>query len=57
MHLIKRFCRDRRGATVIEYGLIIACLSLAIVAGVGTATNALQFLFSDTNSKLTRAFR
>ncbi|GAB5506053.1 MAG: Flp family type IVb pilin [Rhizobiaceae bacterium] len=50
--MFKRFARDRKGATVVEYGLIVAVLSLAIVAGVGTATNALQFLFANNTSKL-----
>jgi pilus assembly protein Flp/PilA len=50
--LLKTFLRDEAGATAIEYGLIVAVLSLAIVAGVGNAANAIQWLWSDNNSRL-----
>ncbi|MBX3519708.1 MAG: Flp family type IVb pilin [Xanthobacteraceae bacterium] len=36
---IARFLKDESGATAIEYGLIAACISVAIIAvvqGVGT---------------------
>ena len=32
--LIRRFLRDERGATAIEYGLIAALISVVIIAGV-----------------------
>ncbi len=50
--LLRRFIRSTSGATAIEYGLIVAVLSLAIVAGVGSAGNALEYLWSDNNSRL-----
>jgi pilus assembly protein Flp/PilA len=56
-NLLQQFIEDETGATAIEYGLIVAVLSLAIVAGVGQAANAIQWLFSDTNSKLVQAFK
>ncbi|TIT96318.1 MAG: Flp family type IVb pilin, partial [Mesorhizobium sp.] len=34
-NLLQRFIEDESGATAIEYGLIVAVLSLAIVGGVG----------------------
>ncbi|MER8387807.1 Flp family type IVb pilin [Mesorhizobium sp. M0751] len=54
--LLQRFLEDERGATAIEYGLIVAVLSLAIVAGIGQAAGAIQWLFSDNSSKLANAF-
>jgi pilus assembly protein Flp/PilA len=39
MKNIARFMKDESGATAIEYGLIAACISVAIIAvvqGVGT---------------------
>lgn len=39
MYLVQKFIRDERAATAIEYGLIAACISVAIIAvvqGVGT---------------------
>ncbi len=55
-NLLRQFVQDETGATAIEYGLIVAVLSLAIVGGVGQAANAIQWLFSDNNSRLANAF-
>jgi pilus assembly protein Flp/PilA len=41
-NLVKRFAKDESGATAIEYGLIAAGISVAIIAvvqGLGTALN------------------
>jgi len=51
-NLISRFVKDESGATAIEYGLIAAGISLAIIAvvnGLGTNLNA---KFSSINSSL-----
>jgi len=43
MSLIARFLRDEAGATAIEYGLIAAGISVAIIAavqGLGTKLNS-----------------
>jgi pilus assembly protein Flp/PilA len=51
-NLIARFVKDESGATAIEYGLIAAGISLAIIAvvnGLGTNLNA---KFSSINSSL-----
>jgi pilus assembly protein Flp/PilA len=39
MKILARFAKDESGATAIEYGLIAACISVAIISviqGVGT---------------------
>ncbi|RUU32717.1 Flp family type IVb pilin [Mesorhizobium sp. M6A.T.Ca.TU.002.02.2.1] len=54
--LLQRFWEDETGATVIEYGVIVTVLSLAIVAGAGQVFDALKWLFSDNNSRLVNAF-
>ena len=51
-NLIARFVKDESGATAIEYGLIAAGISLAIIAvvnGLGTNLNA---KFTDINTSL-----
>jgi pilus assembly protein Flp/PilA len=51
-NLIARFVKDQSGATAIEYGLIAAGISLAIIAvvnGLGTNLNA---KFTSINSSL-----
>ncbi len=51
-NLLSRFVKDESGATAIEYGLIAAGISLAIIAvvnGLGTNLNA---KFTSINSSL-----
>jgi pilus assembly protein Flp/PilA len=51
-NVIARFVKDESGATAIEYGLIAAGISLAIIAvvnGLGTSLNA---KFSSINTSL-----
>lgn len=48
--LLKRFAADRRGATVIEYGLFAVIVSITIVAAVdsigsGSVVGYLQVVF------------
>ncbi len=52
MHVVKRFWRDERGATAIEYGLIAAGISLAIIATVNNLGKALSTKFSSISSSL-----
>ncbi|ESZ26890.1 Flp family type IVb pilin [Mesorhizobium sp. L2C084A000] len=49
------FLNDETGATAVEYSLIVAVLSLAIVGGIGEVRDGIVWLFSD-NSKLANAF-
>ena len=52
MHtIIRRFLCDRRGATVIEYGLIVAVLSLAIIASISSTHNSLENMFIDLGAR------
>jgi pilus assembly protein Flp/PilA len=54
---LRRFLRDETGATAIEYGLIVAVLSLAVVGGIGKAADAIQYLWGDNNSRLQQALQ
>jgi pilus assembly protein Flp/PilA len=54
---LRQFLSDEAGATAIEYALIIAVLSLAIVGGVGAAADALAELWNGNNSRLAEVFR
>jgi pilus assembly protein Flp/PilA len=56
MQLIRRFFADRNAATAIEYGLIVAVLSLVIVGAVGQAGNAISEMFADQDRALQNAF-
>ena len=50
--LISRFCRDETAATAIEYGLIAAGISLAIIAAVNGLGSKLNTKFSAINTSL-----
>lgn len=52
MLLVKRFLADERGATAIEYGLIAAGISLAIIAAVNNLGTRLSSKFSAISSSL-----
>jgi pilus assembly protein Flp/PilA len=54
--VLKEFCRDETGATAVEYGIIVAVLSVTIVGGIGNALDAVRWLWSDTNSEITQSF-
>jgi pilus assembly protein Flp/PilA len=50
--LVTRFLNDESGATAIEYGLIAACIAIAIIAAVkGVGTN-LNSTFNNVSSNL-----
>ena len=50
--LFKSFANDESGATAIEYGLIAAGISVAIIAIVQTLGITLQTMFIDINTRL-----
>ena len=55
---MKRFCQfldDQSGATAIEYGLIAAGISVAIITVVNTLGSQLVSTFSTVNSDLASA--
>lgn len=50
--LFARFVKDESGATAIEYGLIAAGISLAIIAAVNGLGTKLGSKFTDLNTSL-----
>lgn len=50
--LLKAFWSDESGATAIEYGLIAAGISLAIIAVVNGLGSNLNTKFTDINTSL-----
>jgi len=50
--MLKRFVRDEGGATAIEYGLIAAIISMAILAGASTVSTELQAIYQHTADKI-----
>lgn len=50
--LIARFVKDESGATAIEYGLIAALISVAIITGASTLGNTLNQQFQDLSDTM-----
>lgn len=50
--LVKRFARDESGATAIEYGLIAAGVSVAIITVVNSLGSQLKSTFGKITSQL-----
>jgi pilus assembly protein Flp/PilA len=53
--LAKRFVDDESGATAIEYGLIAAGISVAIIAVVNSLGSQLKSTFTNISSQLATA--
>jgi len=51
-NLVARFAKDEYGATAIEYGLIAAGISLAIIAVVNGLGTTLNTKFTSINTSL-----
>jgi pilus assembly protein Flp/PilA len=52
MSVFKRFLRDDSGATAIEYGLIAAGISVAIITTVNALGGQLKNTFSSVSTQL-----
>jgi pilus assembly protein Flp/PilA len=52
MNTLKDFLANETGATAIEYGLIAAGISIAIITVVGTVGSSLQTTFTSLASSL-----
>jgi len=50
--LLKTFVRDERGATAIEYGLIAAGISIAIITVVATLGTQLNATFTSVSTAM-----
>ena len=48
----KSLCQDEAGATAIEYGLLAALISVAILVTVQTLGGTLEGVFSNVNTQL-----
>jgi pilus assembly protein Flp/PilA len=52
MTMLKSFLRDEKGATAIEYGLIAAGISVAIITVVGQLGSSLNTTFGSVKNAL-----
>jgi pilus assembly protein Flp/PilA len=47
--------RDEKGATAVEYGLMVALIAVAIIAAVSLVGDRLNLLFGDVSAELPTA--
>ena len=52
--LIKKFIKDKSGATAIEHALIASIVAISIVASLGTLKTGLNTILNNVNSNLTK---
>lgn len=55
MKFLKNLASDKRGATAIEYGLIAALISVAIITGATTLGNTLSNTFQNISNQMNTA--
>lgn len=55
LKLLRRLRRDESGATAIEYGLIAALISVALIAGATTLGESLDNAFTSISGKMDAA--
>ena len=53
--MLKAFLQDESGATMIEYGLIAALVSVAAIAALGLLGSSLVDIFTNVKNELTGA--
>jgi pilus assembly protein Flp/PilA len=57
LKLGRRFHADESGATAIEYGLIVAVLSLAMIAGFAQFGNSLENMLAHPQGELQQSLQ
>ncbi|MBX9814505.1 MAG: Flp family type IVb pilin [Sphingomonas sp.] len=55
MTAIRKFVKNNKGATAIEYGLIAALIAVAAIAAMSTLGNNIKFTFQNVASNLKTA--
>jgi pilus assembly protein Flp/PilA len=55
MNLLQSFLRDRRGATVVEYGLLVSILAVTLAAALGNYYDLMNNMFGNISLKLNTA--
>jgi pilus assembly protein Flp/PilA len=50
--LVARFTRDQRGATMLEYGLLVCLVAITAIIAVTAFSSALSSMFIDSSNAL-----
>lgn len=55
VRLFRRIASDRRAATAVEYGLVVALIVIAMVASLATVGNVTGRMWDDVSEKVRSA--
>jgi pilus assembly protein Flp/PilA len=55
--LIARILADKRGATAIEYGLIVSLIFLVVIGGIGTFGQNMTTMFNYISTSVTTSLK
>jgi pilus assembly protein Flp/PilA len=50
--ILRKFCKDEKGATAIEYGLIAALIAVVLITTLGLLGNNMSSRFNQISSKI-----
>ena len=50
--VLSRFARDQRGASMLEYGLLVGLVAIAAIVAITAMGNALETMFNDAANEL-----
>jgi pilus assembly protein Flp/PilA len=53
--MLKRFVREEEGATMVEYGLMVALIAVVCIVAIGALGGELRDLFTDVEVELSTA--
>ena len=52
IHLLRLLAKSRRGATAVEYGLIVALIVITMVAALQTAASTTTSMWNNVSNKV-----
>jgi len=52
--VLGRFVRDERGATMLEYGLLVGLIAILAIAAIGVFGGGLSALFTDSDAEFSK---
>ena len=53
--MLKRFVREEEGATMVEYGLMVALIAVVCIVAIGALGGELRDLFNDVEGEIATA--
>jgi pilus assembly protein Flp/PilA len=53
--LVKRFAREERGASLVEYAVLVGLVTAAIITAIGLLGDQIQAAFTNVTTRLTDA--